>query len=431
MEKLQMQTKDIASENFQKLAAMFPNAITETIDENGEVVRAVDADVLRQEISGQVVEGREERYQFTWPDKRKAIILANKPTSDTLRIIRDKSVGRDGTAGVIDSGNIYIEGDNLQALKLLRETYLGKIKLIYIDPPYNTGNDFVYNDDFSQKASEYLGNSGQLDDDGNRLVQNTESNGRFHTDWLNMLYPRLRIAKDLLSDDGLICISIDSNEIGNLRKICNEIYGESNLVSEIIVQNNPRGRQSDRFVATVHEYLLCYAKNGNLCVINGMPLTDEQKSEYSLSDENGAYRLLGLRQRGVASLREDRPDMFFPIFINPDTLEISLEEQDGWEKVIPKKSDGREGRWMWGKQKCIDDGNRLVARKIERRGEFDIFVKDYLDRGDEQRTRKYRTIWDDKSINNQVGTQEVKRLLGGEYMSFPKSSEYIQMITRL
>ena len=158
MEKLQMQTKDIASENFQKLAAMFPNAITETIDENGEVVRAVDADVLRQEISGQVVEGREERYQFTWPDKRKAIILANKPTSDTLRIIRDKSVGRDGTAGVIDSGNIYIEGDNLQALKLLRETYLGKIKLIYIDPPYNTGNDFVYNDDFSQKASEYLGN---------------------------------------------------------------------------------------------------------------------------------------------------------------------------------------------------------------------------------------------------------------------------------
>ena len=342
-----MHTPDLADENFRRLAALFPNAITETINENGEVVRAVDADILRQEISAAVVEGAQERYQFTWPDKRKSVVLANQPISKTLRLDRSKSVGRDGTPGSIDTENIYIEGDNLDALKLLQETYLGKVKMIYIDPPYNTGNDFIYEDDFSQEAGEYLGNSGQFDESGNRLVQNPESNGRFHTDWLNMLYPRLRLAKDLLSDDGLICISIDSNEIGNLRKMCSEVFGAANYITEIAVLNNPRGRQSDSFVATVHEYLLCFAKNATQCRIYGLPLTDEQKAEYSYSDEKGAYRLLGLRQRGVASLREDRPDMFFPIYVNPDTLEVSLTEHSGWATVIPKKSDGREGRWMW------------------------------------------------------------------------------------
>lgn len=223
MEKLKMHTPDLADENFKKLAAMFPNAVTETItgyDENGKAIieRAIDADVLRQEISATVVEGSQERYQFTWPDKKKSVVLANQPIAKTLRLDREKSVGRDGTPGSIDTENIYIEGDNLDALKLLQETYLGKVKMIYIDPPYNTGNDFIYEDDFSQSADEYLGNSGQFDEDGNRLVQNTESNGRFHTDWLNMLYPRLRLAKDLLSEDGIIFLSIDDNEAENLKK---------------------------------------------------------------------------------------------------------------------------------------------------------------------------------------------------------------------
>lgn len=436
MEHLKMHTPNMADENFRKLAEMFPNAVTETItgyDENGKAIieRAIDADVLRQEISSAVVEGSQERYQFTWPDKRKSVVLANQPIAKTLRLDRAKSVGRDGTHGSIDTENIYIEGDNLDALKLLHETYLGKVKMIYIDPPYNTGNDFIYKDTFSQYFENYLSNSGQFDEEGNQLVHNPESNGRFHTNWLNMLYPRLRFARDFLSEEGIICISIDSNEIGNLRKICHEIFGEENFITEISVLNNPRGRQSDSFVATVHEYLLCYAKNVNQCIVYGMPLTDEQKSEYSYFDDKGAYRLLGLRQRGVASLREDRPDMFFPIYVNPATLEVSLDEQNGWKMVIPKKSDGREGRWMWSKKKCVDDGDRLVARMIERRNEYDIFVKDYLDRGNDQtRTRKYRTIWDDKAINNQIGTQEVKKLLGGEYMSFPKSAAFIQMIGR-
>ena len=443
MDKLRMQTANKADENFRKLAAMFPNAVTETINENGEVVRAIDKDVLMQEIACTVVDGNEERYQFTWPDKKKSVLLANAPINKTLRPVReDETVptGADSegkpycSTGSVDfdtTENLYIEGDNLEVLKLLQETYLGKIKMIYIDPPYNTGSDFVYDDDFAQSTDGYLANSGQYDEDGNRMVQNTESNGRFHTDWLNMIYPRLKLAKDLLTDDGVVFVSIDANESHNLRKICEEIFGASNFVSEIIIQNNPRGRQSDRFIATAHEYLLCFCKNSMSCVLNGLPLSEEQKSEYSFSDEKGAYRLLGLRQRGVASLREDRPDMFFPIYVNPQTLEVSLEVHNDWCEVIPKKSDGREGRWMWGKEKCKVDGARLVARLIERRGEYDIFVKDYLDREDGARTRKFKSIWDDKALNNQVGTQEVKALLKGDIMSFPKSKAFIQMVCQL
>lgn len=265
MEKLKMQTPDLAGENFRKLAAMFPNAVTETItgyDENGIAIieRAIDADVLRQEISAQVVEGAQERYQFTWPDKKKSVVLANAPIAKTLRLDRGKSVGRDGTPGEIDSENIYIEGDNLDALKLLQETYLGKVKMIYIDPPYNTGSDFIYEDDFSQEAGGYLENSGQYDEEGNRLVQNLESNGRFHTDWLNMLYPRLRIAKDLLSDDGVIFISIDNCEFDNLTKICNEIFGAGNFI-DCITWNTRVPKNDNRGLGNIHQYILVYTKN--------------------------------------------------------------------------------------------------------------------------------------------------------------------------
>lgn len=428
MEKLKMHSINKVSENIAKIGALFPSTLTEVIkgyQEDGLAIvePAIDFDVLRQELSNVVVEGPEERYQFTWPDKRKSILLANAPVAKTLRPCREESVDFDKTE------NLYIEGDNLDVLKLLQETYLGKVKMIYIDPPYNTGNDFIYEDDFAQDAAEYMANSGQYDEEGNRLVQNTESNGRFHTDWLNMIYPRLSLARDLLTDDGVIFISIDDNEIENLKKICNEIYGASNYITEIIVQNNPRGRQSDSFVATVHEYLICYAKNIVECVINGMPLSIEQRAEFNLSDPlHGMYRLLGLRQRGSASLREDRPEMYFPIYVNPNSQEISLQEHDGWDCIFPRKSDGREGRWMWGKDKCKNEIDRLVAKKIERRGEYDIFIKDYLQREYGERKRKFKTFWDDKNINNQIGTQEVKRILGGDYMSFPKSRFLLQSI---
>ncbi len=272
MDKLKMHTPNKADENFKKLAALFPNAVTETIDENGEVVRAIDKDVLMQEISCTVVDGSEERYQFTWPDKRKSVLLANAPINKTLRPVREDETiptGSDsegnpycssGSVNFDTTENIYIEGDNLEVLKLLQETYLGKIKMIYIDPPYNTGNDFVYEDDFAQSTEEYMANSGQFDNEGNRLVPNTESNGRFHTDWLNMIYPRLKLAKDLLRDDGVIFISIDDNEIDSLKNICNEIFGARNLVAEIPWQSRA-SIQNDTDFSVNHEYICVYAKN--------------------------------------------------------------------------------------------------------------------------------------------------------------------------
>lgn len=249
----------MADENYAALARLFPNALTETIvgyDEDGKAIveRAIDADVLRQEISCSVVEGREERYQFTWPDKKKSVLLANAPINKTLRPCREESVDFDNTE------NLYIEGDNLEVLKLLQETYLGKIKMIYIDPPYNTGNDFVYEDDFAQSTDEYIENSGQFDEEGNRLVKNLDSNGRFHTDWLNMIYPRLKLAKDLLSGDGVIFISIDDNEIDSLKNICNEIFGLRNLVAEIPWQSRA-SIQNDTDFSVNHEYICVYAKN--------------------------------------------------------------------------------------------------------------------------------------------------------------------------
>ncbi len=281
MDKLRMQTANKADENFRKLAAMFPNAVTETItgyDENGKAIveRAIDKDVLMQEISCTVVDGNEERYQFTWPDKKKSVLLANAPINKTLRPCREESVDFDNTE------NLYIEGDNLEVLKLLQETYLGKIKMIYIDPPYNTGNDFVYEDDFAQSTDEYLANSGQFDEEGNRMVQNTESNGRFHTDWLNMMYPRLKLAKDLMTDDGLIFVSINEIEQSNLEKVCDEVFGSSNHVATFVWKNKYGPGAFTKGVAYLHEYILCYAKNYPLNV--EATLSEAEIEKYNKTD---------------------------------------------------------------------------------------------------------------------------------------------------
>ena len=260
MDKLKMQTANKADENFKKLAEMFPNAVTETIDENGEVVRAIDKDVLMQEINTKIVDGKEERYQFTWPDKKKSVLLANAPISKTLRPCREESVDFDTTE------NLYIEGDNLEVLKLLQETYLGKIKMIYIDPPYNTGSDtFIYNDSYAMDEDEFLSVGGYYDEDGNRIVDtknNNETNGRFHTDWLNMIYPRVKLAKDLLSDDGVIFISIGQVENHNLIKCCDDIFSESNRVGVISRMMKSGGNKGMYFSPNI-EYVLVYAKNIN------------------------------------------------------------------------------------------------------------------------------------------------------------------------
>lgn len=253
MEKLKMHSVNKVDENIKRIGELFPNCMTERKNNQGEVEYAIDFDVLKQELSAVVVDGNEERYQFTWPDKKKSILLANAPIAKTLRPCREESVDFDNTE------NLYIEGDNLEVLKLLQETYLGQIKMIYIDPPYNTGNDFVYADDFAQSTDEYLENSGQFDEEGNRLVHNTESNGRFHTDWLNMIYPRLKVARDLLTDDGVIFISIDDNEVENIEKVCNEIFGRENALTPFIWLL-PRGINAG-LIARAHEYILVYCKD--------------------------------------------------------------------------------------------------------------------------------------------------------------------------
>lgn len=284
-DKLKMQTENLADKNFELLSKMFPNALTETItgyDDDGKpiVERAIDADVLRQEISCKVVEGKDERYQFTWPDKKKAVLLANTPIDKTLRPCREESVDFDNTE------NLYIEVDNLEVLKLLHETYLGKVKMIYIDPPYNTGNDFVYEDDFTQSMDEYRENSGQFDDYGNRLVKNMDSNGRYHTDWLNMIYPRLKLAKDLLTDDGVIFISIDDNEQENLKKCCDEIFGSGNFVAQLIWERAFAPKNDAKYISNSHDYILMYAKKISDFVIGRLPRTEEANARYSNPDND-------------------------------------------------------------------------------------------------------------------------------------------------
>ena len=289
MEKLKLQTTNIVDENIRKIAELFPNCLTERLDEHGKPEAAIDFDMLRQELSKDIVEGPTERYQFTWPDKRNAIRLANAPTTDTLRPCREESVDFDNTQ------NLYIEGDNLEVLKLLRENYLGKVKMIYIDPPYNTGNDFVYNDDFAQTAGDYVHNSGQEDEEGNRLVANTESNGRFHTDWLNMIYPRLKVAKDLLSEDGVIFISIDDNEQENLKKVCDEVYGEKNFVGQWNWFKSATPPNLSKKIKKNIEYVICYQKGKNSNTFSGVqktsssddPITKPQNSLKELTFKSG------------------------------------------------------------------------------------------------------------------------------------------------
>lgn len=291
MDKLKMHTPDLAEENYKKLAALFPDAVTETIDENGNVVRAIDKDVLMQEINTQVVDDGQERYQFTWPDKRKSVVLANAPIAKTLRFEQEKSVGRDGTPGGTDSENIYIEGDNLDALKLLQETYLGKVKMIYIDPPYNTGSDFVYVDDFSVSKEEWPDVSGEYDESKNRLVQNSETNGRFHTDWLNMMYPRLKIAKDFLSYDGVIFISIDDHELYDLKMICDEIFGAGCFVSDVSWQRTYSMRNDSKGIPTEVEHILIYSRSP-MWEPKRLPRTAEMDQNYKNPDNDpeGAWQ---------------------------------------------------------------------------------------------------------------------------------------------
>ena len=390
MDKLNMQTTNIVDENIKRIAELFPNCLTERLNENGKPEAAIDFDQLRQELSKDIVEGPEERYQFTWPDKRNAIRLANAPTTDTLRPCREESVNFDTTQ------NLYIEGDNLQVLKLLRENYLGKVKMIYIDPPYNTGNDFVYNDDFAQSAGEYIHNSGQEDEEGNRLVANTESNGRFHTDWLNMIYPRLKVAKDLLSEDGVIFISIDDNEVENLRRMCNEIFGEHNFIANLIWQKKFSRANDAMYFSTMHDHILCIAKNHIAYNPKGwrvglLPRGDELPAGYGNPDNDPR----GPWTSVILSAKSGSPSLVYEI------------ETPSGRKCLPPS--GRY--WCCNKEtfkKWIDDNRIWFGRDGDGTPRKKTFLSEV-----QPGLRPNTILFQEEVGNNQEAKQETKALFDG------------------
>lgn len=409
MDKLDMQTRNIADENYAALAKLFPNALTETIvgyDEDGKAIieRAIDGDVLRQEISCSVVEGREERYQFTWPDKKKAMLLSNAPISGTLRPCREESVD------FADTENLYIEGDNLDVLKLLQETYLGKIKVVYIDPPYNTGNDFVYEDNFAESIDEYIETSGQFDADGNRLVQNMESNGRYHTDWINMIYPRLRLAKNLLTNDGVIFISIDDYEIENLRKVTDEVFGEQNFLGTIIWERAFSPKNDAKFFSVSHDYIVVYAKNIDNFVIGKLPRTEEANSRYKNIDNDRR----GPWTSGDLSVKTYNANTDYPIttpsgrVVNPPNGACWRVSRERFEELV------QDNRIYFGA-----DGNNVPR------------LKRFLSELREGMTPT--TLWKFQEVgHNQEGRQELKKLFGDRgYFDGPKPVRLIERVLQI
>ncbi len=417
-----MKSRDVVGGNVEKIAALFPHCVAERLNKDGKPELAIDFDKLRAELSNDALEDSEERYQFTWPDKRAASRLANEPVNLTLRPCREESVDFDTTE------NLYIEGDNLDVLKVLRETYLGRVKMIYIDPPYNTGNDFVYNDDFAQGREDYERSSGMYDAEGNQIIdhmqRNTEANGRFHTDWLNMIYPRLKVARDLLSDDGVIFISIDDNEVENLKKVCCEIFGERNFVS-IINWKGRGGRQDSKYYAVLHEYILCFAKNISLFSAGEEIKEGDIYPKYDEVAKRN-YKTQLLRKWGSNSLRENRPNLYYSITA-PDGTEVfptiyseSKDSALGFVRI--------QGRWRHGAStlgKIIADGR--VEFLKNKWGEWVPYEKIFEPRPGEENTKKFTTWVDD--ISN--GTDTLKKLFGTPPFDYAKSPELVSLFLRM
>lgn len=417
MDKIKLESSNIADENFEKLASLFPNVVTETIV-NDRIERAIDVEKLKQEINAYVLEGNEERYNFTWPDKRKSVVLANAPTRNTLRACKEESKDFDNTE------NLYIEGDNLEVLKLLRNTYMGKVKMIYIDPPYNTGNDFIYQDNFYINKEDYLEMSGQFDEEGNRLFENTEANGRFHTDWLNMMYPRLKMARDLLTDDGVVFISINDNELENLTKICNEIFGEKNFIAQFNIITGANQAGEGVLIQKNIEYAVCYAKKIYNTYINRVDKTNE------------TWRNLNDAPTPLST----RLDMGYTLYYNPITEHIIpihdydkdkiylnnieyvyTDNQDllnkGYIPIRPGFRNGILHRWRWGIETCIERISELRIFK-----DNDKYIPKFKQSG----------FNPPKNIQEfSVGTNEIKDLFKHSVFSYPKSIKYLKYLVSI
>lgn len=422
MDKLKMHSPNLTQGNIARIREMFPGCVTEARGEDGSVQLAVDFDQLKQELSASIVEGPQERYHLNWPGKREALLTANAPIAKTLRPVRDESVDFDTTK------NLFIEGDNLDALKLLQETYLGKVKMIYIDPPYNTGNDFIYEDDFAEEAEAYLRRSGQKDLSGTKLVANPTSNGRFHSDWLGMLYSRLRLARLLLADDGVLVASIDDNEVANLKKLMDEVFGEDNLLFQITALCNPKGRSQDKYVANCHEYLIGYSKEPLPKGAVNIPKDDNEIEEnYKLIDSRGRYRELELRNTHREFGKHNRKNLYYPFFVTADS-KVSLEQNGQAVAVYPDWDDGFEGCWTWGTDKASQQISEVIARQVN--GKWKIYRKNYAEDEDGEATKQVKSIWTDKQFHTEKGQAVFNELFESKTKLFqsPKSVDTIRQL---
>lgn len=445
MNKLDMESKDIVKDNLEYIKERFPEAITE---ENGEL--RINPDSLIQSLSSVIIDDKKEKYELTWPGKKQAIVEGNTRTTKTLRPLKDKSVDFDKTE------NIYIEGDNLEALKILQESYLNKIKCIYIDPPYNTGNDFIYNDNFDKSTKEELVESGQIDELGNRLVTNNTSNGRFHSDWLSMMYSRLKLARNLLTKDGLIFISIDANEVVNLVKICDMIFGESNRLGIISTVNNLKGRSDSEFFATCNEFLVVYCKNKNEASIKGFEIESEEiDNDYKFEDEISKYKPVGFRKTGNGWKREDRPYMYYPVLekngcfdtvemdeykkiYNPSTNSFDDElvdklrnkyEELGYNFILPKDENGNLGRWRWGLETFFAEKD--INLVLNNSGSLCTKMRATIEDGS-VRMKSAKTLWYKPEYDTGSGSKILKNLFNGkDYFDNPKSLIYINDILKI
>ena len=412
MDKLKFKTPDAVSGNVEKIGALFPSAVTEMRGPDGKVQKGINFEVLKQLLSRDVVDG-DECYEFTWVGKKAAIAEAARPITKTLRPVPDEQNSRNWDT----TENLYIEGDNLEALKILQESYLGKVKMIYIDPPYNTGHDFVYPDSFTMDDEEYSAGTGYFDEDGNinYARENTANAGKYHSDWCSMMYSRLALARNLLSEDGTLCISIDDNEVENAKKVGCEVFGESGFIGQIVVVSNLKGRNDGKNFALCHEYLLFFAKTE--FSTKGLPLTDEQRAAYNLVDVDGnAYQLRDLRKRGNGDKRADRPNMFYPIYYNKETNKISLEQFEESIEILPKLSSGEDGRWRWGKSRVEANLHLLEPHYIKQKDKWGVNYRVYLnpklnpmdDDNEDEKTSKVKTVWSSPELSSDVARRSLK-----------------------
>ena len=420
---LKMHTPNLVDSNIDRLAALFPNCVTEKPktdeqgkvirDMNGEVVleRGIDFELLKQELSHSVIDGSQERYRLDWVGKREAIVTANSPIAKTLRPCRDESVDFETT------GNLFIEGDNLEALKLLQESYLGKVKMIYIDPPYNTGNDFIYNDDFAADTAEFFERSGQVDGDGNRLVANTESNGRFHSDWLSMMYSRLKLTRNLLTEDGFAILAMDDSEVENLIKICDEIFGEHNKIGVITVVHKPEGRNQEKFLGTSNEFALVYAKNKKMANFRNIVLDKEKLIEFDYEDEKGKYKRKDFIRRadGKYATREAKPNFWYPIYVSKDLKKVTTESKSDYYEIFPVIDNGVERTWKTLPSTFIDLVKDGAIEAINENGKIVIYEK-------MREKQVIKTHWIKKEYHAyHFGTKILDDLLKDKTFDFPKS----------